>query len=378
MRTHITAPLPLIHTAVVIVATLLAAITSSCEKADVKLNHIYLTAETEKMAPGDTIRLSLHAYPEKANIGFPDAPIIWSSSDTLVATVDQEGLVAALKYGQVTIKVTFGPLSATKTLTVSSVAGVGDSVLEKYLISRFDTNGDGVLEGYETASYTGLDLSELAALAGEDTVDMAGLYHFVNIQTLRIENVNMRNLNLFVFSQLREVHLDRCGISSLDLRQASQLTDVRIMSCSNLKEVLLGSYADYGANKLHTFQCSRCDISSLDLSRSGATLWDIDVAGNPRLSSLDLTVDTMVHSVVYSCGTTTVIWPENVEVSEIIKECQEWSSTDSGDETESGSGSGDESGETGSDAGSEDAEAGSGDGTDDSTTEDETESGSSE
>lgn len=298
------------------------AVMTSCDKSDIMLNHIYITAETEKIAPGDSVLLSLHAYPERANTGYPDAPIIWSSSDTTVATVDQGGMVHALKYGRATIKVNYGKLDAEKTLTISEKAGFADPRLEKFLIDRFDKNGDGVLEGYETASYTGIDLTDLRKYAGDDTVDLSGLVNFVNIQTLRIERINMKHLNLDNFPYLREVHIDACGIDMIDLRNVSNLTDVRIMACPNLRQVLMGSYADYGKNDLRTFQCSRCDISEIDLTRCGATLWDIDVAGNKSLSHLDLTVDTMLHSAVYTCETTEVTWPAGVEVDNIIKECQ--------------------------------------------------------
>ncbi len=302
--------------------SIIALLFAACDKSDIRLDHIYLTVETEKLAPGDSVQASVHAYPERANTGYPDAAIVWSSSDTTVASVTQNGMVTALKYGHATIKVTYGKMSAEKTLTISSVAGFTDAALEKFLIKNFDKNGDGILEGYETASYTGIDLTGLVNYAGTDTVDMSGLGSFVNIQTMRIERVNMKNLDLSTFDALREVHLDVCGIESIDLRNAKHLTDVRIMACSNLKEVLMGSYEEYGANNLRTFQCSRCNISSLDLTRCGATLWDIDVAGNPMLTSLDLSVDTMLHSAVYTCETTNISWPVDVALDEIIQECQ--------------------------------------------------------
>ncbi len=311
-----------ILTLAVCAAGALSAALTSCDRGDVMLNHIYLTADNEKLAPGDSVQMSVRAYPESANTGFPDAPIIWSSSDTSVATVTQRGMVHALKYGVTTIKVTYGKLAASKALTISAYAGFTDERLEEFLKDRFDTNGDGKLEGYETASWTGLDLTDLSQYAGDDTVDMAGLVNFVNIQTLRIERINMKNLNLADFKDLREVHLDACGIEKVDLRYAPNLTDVRIMACKNLKAVTMGSYGEFGANNLRTFQCSRCDISELDLTRCGATLWDIDVAGNQSLTSLDLTVDTMLHSAVYTCGVTSITWPKDVEVDEIIKECQ--------------------------------------------------------
>lgn len=299
-----------------------AALAVSCEKGDTMLNHIYITSPTEKVAPDDTVFMTLHAYPEGANAGFPDAPIVWSSSDTTVATVNQSGCVIALKFGYTTIRVDYGKLFAEKNVTVSNVAGFRDSNLSKFLLDRFDTNGDGILEGYETASYTGIDLSDLVNYAYSDTVDMYGLDNFVNVQVFRMERVNVKNLDFSLFPNLREVHLDACGIDEVDLRSATELTDVRIMACPNLKRVILGSYADYGKNNLRTFQCSRCDISELDLTRCGATLWDVDVAGNASLASLDLSVDTMLHSIVYSCEATTVSWPVGISLDAVYQECQ--------------------------------------------------------
>lgn len=300
-------------------AAFTVALTQGCDRGDIRLNHIYLTSETDKVAPGDTTRLAIHAYPENANSGFPDAPIVWSSSDTTVAAIGQDGMMSALRFGQATIKVTYGKLTAEKVMTVSTLAEIADSRLMKFLLDRFDTNADGILEGYETASTAGLDLTDLGLMVGDEEVDMSGLDNFVNIQTLRIERVRMKGLDLRGLSRLREVHLDTCGIESLDLRYCPHLTDVRIMACRGLREVLLGSYADFGRNDLRTLQVSRCDIAELDLSRCGATLWDIDVAGNPRLSRLDLSVDTMLHSAIYTCGTTDVTWPEGVDIDEVIR-----------------------------------------------------------
>lgn len=317
MRREMTA---LAATAIGIIATLLAA---GCDKSDTKLHHIYITSRTDKLAPGDTTLMTVHPYPEDANTGFPNAPLVWSSSDTTVATVSQSGILTALKFGQTTISVSFGPLEATRAIIVSTTAAMKDPLMLRFLLDRFDTNGDGVLEGYETASTAGLDLTDLGKWAGTDTVDMTGLDNFVNIQTLRIERLNMTGLDLRGLSQLREVHLDACGIESLDLRYCPHLRDIRIMACANLREVTIGSMAEFGRNDLRTLHISRCDIAELDLTRCGATLWDIDVTGNPRLASLDLSVDTMLHSAIYSCATTSVTWPEGVSLDEVIRpECE--------------------------------------------------------
>lgn len=303
----------------VLVAAILAALVVACDKGEVRLLRTYITANSYKVAPGDTTQMTLRPYPEDANAGFPDAVVEWSSSDTSVAAVSPAGVFSALKYGQVVVTAVFGRFVAERQMTVSSVATFADPLLSRFLVERFDTNADGLLEGFETANVAGLDLTDLSSRAAGAVVDMSGLESFVNIQTLRVERLNMSGLDLRKFSRLRELHLDTCGVESVDLRLCHGLTDVRIMACRSLREVLLGSYADYGPNNLRTLHVARCDIEALDLSRCGATLWDIDVAGNPRLASLDLSADTMLHSAYYTCGSTAVTWPAGVELDEVIR-----------------------------------------------------------
>ncbi len=296
---------------------------AACHSSDVKLNHIYIAAETYKVAPGDTLQLSLHAYPEDANTGFPNDTIVWSSSDTTLAEVNQSGRLVAKRYGVVNIVVTFGPLTAKKEITISSKGQFADQRLLSFLLERFDTNSDGVLEGYETATYNGIDLTGLHKLA-EDVVDMSGLENFSNLQVLRIERVKFKNLNLSAFTYLTELHIDTCVIADtlLDLRFNSHLADVRIMACHDLKAILFGSYDTYGPNDLRTLHCSRCNVAELDLTRCGATLWDVDVTGNPRLSQLDLSPDSMIHSVNYSCAVTNITWPTNIEMEYVLQYCE--------------------------------------------------------
>lgn len=302
-----------------LVAAIFAALAWGCDKGEVRLLRTYITANSYKVAPGDTTQMTLRPYPEDANAGFPDAAVGWSSSDTSVATVSPSGVFSALKYGQVVVTAVFGRFVAERQMTVSSVAEFADPLLARFLVERFDTNADGLLEGFETANVAGLDLTDISSRAAGAVVDMSGLESFVNIQTLRVERLNVSGLDLRLFPRLRELHLDTCGIETVDLRLCHGLTDVRIMACRQLREVLLGSYADYGPNNLRTLHVARCDIGGLDLSRCGATLWDIDVSGNPRLASLDLSVDTMLHSAYYSCGATSVTWPVGVELDEVIR-----------------------------------------------------------
>lgn len=301
---------------------LLAATLPSCDKTDTKLHHIYLTSRTDKLAPGDTTQITAHPYPENATAGFPDAPLIWSSADSSIASISQTGLLTALKFGQTTITATFGPLTATKAITITDTAAIANATLLQFLLDQFDSNHNGALEGYETAPTTGLDLTPLASAAISDTIDLTDLRFFPNLQTLRIERLNVTNLNTPELPALQQLHIDNCYIAQIDLTNNPDITDVRIMACPALQLLTLGSYQQYGANKLRTLQVSRCDVQQLDLSRSAATLWDLAIDNNPRLASIDLATDTMLHSLTYTCGQTSVSWPLGIELDQITQTCQ--------------------------------------------------------
>lgn len=301
---------------------LMAATLTSCDKTDTKLHHIYLTSRTDKLAPGDTTQITAHPYPENATAGFPDAPLVWSSADSAIASISQSGLLTALKFGQTSITATFGHLTATKAITITDTAAIANATLLQFLLDQFDTNHNGTLEGYETAPTTGLDLTPLASAAISDTIDLTDLRFFPNLQTLRIERLNVTNLNTPELPALQQLHIDNCYIAQIDLTNNPDITDVRIMACPALQLLSLGSYQQYGANKLRTLQVSRCDVQQLDLSRSAATLWDLAIDNNPRLTSIDLATDTMLHSLTYTCGQTSVSWPLGIELDQITQTCQ--------------------------------------------------------
>ena len=76
---------------------------------------IALDKTTAEMTEGETLTLTATVTPEDAT----DKTIVWSSSDETIATV-ANGLVTALKAGQVTITATNGGHSATCELTVNA------------------------------------------------------------------------------------------------------------------------------------------------------------------------------------------------------------------------------------------------------------------
>lgn len=281
----------------------------SCVNHDVKLHHVYIVSDTEKIAPGDAVKLHLMAYPMDANTGFPHDSIRWRSSDTTVAQISALGTLTALRYGQTTIYADYGPMRAEKTLRVSEVIELPSADLMAFLLDRFDTNHDGKLEGYETSTYTGLDLSELVKRVGARSVDLTGIECFNNLQTLRAEGISIRNVNLSRMTLLKSVQIERCSVDTIDLRGNPDIEDVRLNGCGKLRALLFGSYKEYGRNKLKVLQLRNCDLHELDLTRCGETLGNLECCHNPNLDKLDLSVDTCLFNVQYSVFTD-ITWPD--------------------------------------------------------------------
>ena len=84
-------------------------------------NSIEISTPPDSLAVGDSIQMTAEAFDDLGNL-IVNATLQWSSSDTTIATVDQEGWVRAWTAGSTEIKVAIGTTaSATATLTAVQV-----------------------------------------------------------------------------------------------------------------------------------------------------------------------------------------------------------------------------------------------------------------
>ena len=102
------------------------------EKKVVPVSGITIDKESLKMKVGETYHLTAKVSPEDAT----DKSVVWKSEDESIATVDQEGLVTAVKGGSKTmITATSGEFSASCAVTIEEdVIPVKGITLDKEII----------------------------------------------------------------------------------------------------------------------------------------------------------------------------------------------------------------------------------------------------
>ena len=116
------------------------------QKEIIKISYIGLNETAVELNSGDTYQIDYSVYPTMANTG----TITFDSSDESIATVDENGLVTAIKDGYTTIKVRVGYSTCTLLVAVNTkIEDMLNSVLEE-------------LPNHVTVNYSSLNYSNLS------------------------------------------------------------------------------------------------------------------------------------------------------------------------------------------------------------------------
>lgn len=94
-----------------------------------QVTRVVLSRTAVNLYAGDTTRIEATAYDGSSHT-VTNARFAWSSSDTSIATIDVDGLIAARRNGAVNVTAQVGTASATASVGVSPIAsmGLGDSI----------------------------------------------------------------------------------------------------------------------------------------------------------------------------------------------------------------------------------------------------------
>ena len=138
---------------------------------------VAITPETATLSSvGETVQLETVVY-DAEGAAIPDAPVMWSSDDPVVAAVDANGLVTAVSNGSVQITATSGDASAISVITVKQAAA---SVIITPEAATLDSIGEAVqfeavAYDMEGAAVSGAPVSWSSSDPEVATVDSTGL-----------------------------------------------------------------------------------------------------------------------------------------------------------------------------------------------------------
>ncbi|MBQ1466207.1 MAG: Ig-like domain-containing protein [Eubacteriaceae bacterium] len=154
--------------------------------------------EMEISGPDSVQKLSEGTYtvkyiPEECDV--EEGKLVWSVSDTSVATIDENGVLSAVKVGTVTVKATYKDISATREVSVTPIPA------EKITLS-----GPDKLMRNETAKYTAAvepDTADIEGIVfsvengtGEATIDESGVLTPVKSGTVTVRAASAADQNV--------------------------------------------------------------------------------------------------------------------------------------------------------------------------------------
>jgi uncharacterized protein YjdB len=102
-----------------LVAVPTAALSVGCEETTEPVAEVVLSHSSASVEVGDTLRITATTYDASGQVLSPRS-VSWSSADTTVAAVDDEGLVTGVAEGSTTITATSEGVSASATVAVSA------------------------------------------------------------------------------------------------------------------------------------------------------------------------------------------------------------------------------------------------------------------
>ena len=278
----------------------------------ISVTSVALNASSLILIEGESSQLSASVHPSNA----VNKELTWSSSNTSVAVVSSSGVVTAKIPGTATIKAStkVGNITATCEVIVKGViVEVPDATFKSYLLSNFDTDGDGEIRRKEAEKIYKIDVNKMAISSLKGIEQMPNLYilYCYSNQLTELDVSNNTKLTYLSCGDNQLTHLDvskNNGITSLWCR-SNQLIQLDVSRNTILKDLNCDSNKltelDVSSNTALThLYCKDNELTHLDVSKNtelnylncdSNKLTELDVSSNTALTHLYCKDNELTH-----------------------------------------------------------------------------------
>ena len=249
----------------------------------ISVDGISLDKNKLELGIGESSKLSAAISPANAS----NKKITWTSDNSGIAEVDQNGNVTGKAEGNAVITVTTEDGNKTATCTVKVEKGailILSPDKKDIRIKAVTSSGNITVIGCTQTELTGNSITETTLNATSDRVILKG-----DITNLSCCNNKLTNLYVQGLNDLKELYCSGNQLTSLNVQGFNNLES---LNCSDNQ---LTSLNVQGLNKLESLNCSKNQLTSLNvqglnnlksLNCSGSQLTSLNVQGLNNLKSL--------------------------------------------------------------------------------------------
>lgn len=242
---------------------------------------------------GETKQLSVTALPENATKKEKIlSTLVWHSDNEEVASVDENGVVTAKKYGTTTI---------SASIPDGFVAGSCDVTVNQDITKHFDEvfaaalEYENLIEDSDKIMYA--EVTKITSFSMPDTYkenleSCKGLEFLTNLEYLYLMDCkNLKTLDVSKLTKLQELVAKKCHLTQIDLSNCVSLKNLNLES-NQIANITFGKHDNMesislGKNKLKKFDASIFpNLTNLYLSDNELT--EINLKGCSKLETLHI------------------------------------------------------------------------------------------
>lgn len=283
-----------LSTMLIIALTIPLLVNCKKEKAEeVAIVSITIEPTSFVINAGETKQLSVTALPENATKKEKIlSTLVWHSDNEEVASVDENGMVTAKKYGTTTI---------SASIPDGFVTGSCDVTVNQDITDKFDyvlaaaLDYQNLIEDSDKIMYA--EVTKITSFSMPDTYkdrleSCKGLEFLTNLEDLYLTDCpNLKTLDVSKLTKLKELVVKRCKLTQIDLSNCVSLKNLNLES-NQIANITFGKhdnmeYITLIENKLKQFDGSIFpNLTNLYLSDNELT--EINLKGCSKLTALQL------------------------------------------------------------------------------------------